>query len=380
MNTPAGLLVVALGGNAVAPPAGDTSLTAERRAIATAMTEIGGLADTWSRLLLVHGNGPQIGRLLDAHGASSLHDLDVHVAQTQGELGYLLADALDRALGGEPTAALITRVIVDSEDDAFSRPTKPIGTVLSRPPWGLPCVRMPDGRGWRRIVASPRPLAVVEFDAIRTLLATRHVVAGGGGGVALRPTPFLLDVRTPLEFESARIEDSANIPLDQLDARADDIPAGADVVVVCRTGVRATIAADLLARAGRRARVLDGGVQSWRRAGLPLREGRKRLPVDRQVQLIAGSMVLAGVGLGAFINPWFLAIAAFFGAGLTFAGATGTCGMARLLMRMPWNRPLAGPEGAGAVCAVGATATPTCAAPVARGRPGNRKGERDEGS
>jgi len=177
------------------------------------------------------------------------------------------------------------------------------------------------------------------------------------------PAPLLLDVRTPLEFESERIEGSVSVPLDQLDARLEELPEGADVVVVCRTGVRATIAAETLARAGRRARVLDGGVVGWRRARLPLRQGRRRLAVDRQVQLIAGTMVLAGVGLGAVVNPWFLALAGFFGAGLTFAGATGTCGLALMLMRMPWNRPIAAAEGGGAVCAVGAVA-PTCAAPA----------------
>jgi len=177
------------------------------------------------------------------------------------------------------------------------------------------------------------------------------------------PGPLLLDVRSPIEFESERIEGAVNVPLDALDARLDEIPESADLVVVCRTGVRATIAAESLARAGRRARVLDGGVHAWRRARLPLREGRKRLPVDRQVQLIAGLMVLTGVGLGIAVSPWFLAVAAFFGAGLTFAGATGTCGLALLLMKMPWNAASPLPlEGSGAVCAAGGAPAPTCAA------------------
>ena len=104
---------------------------------------------------------------------------------------------------------------------------------------------------------------------------------------------------------------------------------------------------------------------AWRRAGLPVREGRKRLPVDRQVQLIAGSMVLTGVMLGVLVSPWFLAIAAFFGAGLTFAGATGTCGLALLLLRMPWNRPLPEPAGGpAAVCAAGGGPAATCAVPT----------------
>ena len=179
--------------------------------------------------------------------------------------------------------------------------------------------------------------------------------------------PLLVDVRSPLEFESERIEGSVNIPLETLETRLDEIPDRADLVVVCRTGVRATIAAESLARGGRRARVLDGGVHAWRRARLPLREGRKRLPVDRQVQLIAGSMVLTGIGLGLTVSPWFLALSAFFGAGLTFAGATGTCGLALVLMKMPWNAvsPLA-TEGPPAVCAAGGGPASTCAAPAPR--------------
>jgi rhodanese-related sulfurtransferase len=181
------------------------------------------------------------------------------------------------------------------------------------------------------------------------------------------PAPLILDVRSPIEFESEHIDGSVNVPLDMLDSRLEEIPEQSDLVIVCRTGVRATIAAEALARGGRRARVLEGGVLAWRRARLPLREGRKRLPVDRQVQLIAGLMVLTGVTLGVLINPWFLAIAAFFGAGLTFAGATGTCGLALVLMKMPWNSVPAGPaETGGAVCAAGGAATSTCAAPPER--------------
>ena len=197
-----------------------------------------------------------------------------------------------------------------------------------------------------------------EADAATVTASDLHALREQDGGGLL-----LLDVRSPIEFESERIEGAVNVPLDALDARLDEIPESADLVVVCRTGVRATIAAESLARTGRRARVLDGGVLAWRRARLPLREGRKRLPVDRQVQLIAGLMVLTGVGLGIAVSPWFLALAAFFGAGLTFAGATGTCGLALVLMKMPWNAASPLPvESSGAVCAAGGAAAPTCAA------------------
>ena len=181
-----------------------------------------------------------------------------------------------------------------------------------------------------------------------------------------RPVPFLLDVRSRLEFEGERIDGAINIPLDELSAHLDEVPELAPAIVVCRTGVRATIAAEALGRSGRRAQVIEGGMNAWRRAHLPVREGRKRLPVDRQVQLIAGLMVLAGVMLGAFVSPWFLVIAAFFGAGLTFAGATGTCGLALLLMKMPWNRATALPtDTGGAVCAAGGGQSAVCSAPTA---------------
>ena len=181
-----------------------------------------------------------------------------------------------------------------------------------------------------------------------------------------RPVPFLLDVRSRLEFEGERIDGASNIPLDQLSAHLDEVPELAPVIVVCRTGVRATIAAEVLGRAGRRAQVIEGGMNAWRRARLPVREGRKRLPVDRQVQLIAGLMVLTGATLGAFVSPWFLVIAAFFGAGLTFAGATGTCGLALLLMKMPWNRASALPtDASAAVCAAGGGQSAVCSAPTA---------------
>ncbi len=177
--------------------------------------------------------------------------------------------------------------------------------------------------------------------------------------------PLILDVRSPLEFDGERIEGARLIPLDELEGRLDEIPDQAEVIVVCRTGVRATIAAEVLARAGRRPRMLEGGMMAWRRARLPVREGRKRLPVDRQVQLIAGSMVLAGLALGTLVDPGFLVISAFFGAGLTFAGATGTCGLALVLLKMPWNRPRPVPSaGPPAVCAAGGGTTATCAAPT----------------
>lgn len=178
------LTVVGVGGNAVNPAGGDASLAAERAAIETAVDELAALASESSRLLVVHGNGPQVGRLLAAPGVGDPAHLDIHVAQTQGELGYLLADGLQRAIS-RPCAALVTRVVVDPDDPAFEQPIKPIGPVLDRRPDAVASNTTPDGRGWRRVVASPRPQRVVEQDAIATLLATHDVVAGGGGGIPI---------------------------------------------------------------------------------------------------------------------------------------------------------------------------------------------------
>jgi carbamate kinase len=175
------LLVVGLGGHALstpdAPP--DRALAGERAAAAAAAMELAALAADGFRLLIVHGNGPQVGRLLADH--AGLDTLDIHVAQTQGELGYLLAAALQRA-AAEPVVALITRVEVDPTAAASGDPEKPIGPVLPAAPDG-PALQLPQGRGWRRIVPSPAPRGVVEAPLIARLLDQAHVIAGGGGGV-----------------------------------------------------------------------------------------------------------------------------------------------------------------------------------------------------
>jgi carbamate kinase len=178
-----GLLVIALGGNALSPPAGDQGYATERAAALTAARQLAALAAGGHRLLVVHGNGPQVGRLLGS--AADTGNLDIHVAQTQGELGYLLAEALEQ-MSATPTVALVTRALVDPADPAFANPTKPIGPLLPTRPASGPAVQLPGG--WRRTVASPHPQAVVEERAIATLLREQHVIAGGGGGIAIART------------------------------------------------------------------------------------------------------------------------------------------------------------------------------------------------
>ncbi len=148
----------------------------------------------------------------------------------------------------------------------------------------------------------------------------------------------LLDVRSPIEFETEHIANSVNVPLSELDARCEEVPRQGQLVVICRSGKRAERGAYTLLGKGFQPKVLDGGLLAWRKAGLPVKEGKKMLPIERQIQLIVGIGVLTGVLLGVFINPWFLIIPGFFGAGLTFAGLTGTCALGIMLGKAPWNK------------------------------------------
>jgi rhodanese-related sulfurtransferase len=145
----------------------------------------------------------------------------------------------------------------------------------------------------------------------------------------------LIDIRGVDEFRHARIPGARNMPLDTLDR----IEGAAPVIFHCRSGMRTqSNAARLAVAAGGPAFLLEGGLDAWRGAGLPIAEDRAAsLPIMRQVQIASGALVLAGLGLGLTVTPAFLGLAAFIGAGQVFSGATGSCGMARVLETMPWN-------------------------------------------
>jgi rhodanese-related sulfurtransferase len=152
--------------------------------------------------------------------------------------------------------------------------------------------------------------------------------------------PRLLDVRTRGEFESTHIPGSYNVPLDTLREHRAEFTEhlDTDVVLICRSGQRAAQAERALAEAGLPGvRVLSGGITAWQSAGAPLARGRERWELERQVRLLAGSLVLLGI-LGNLIVPGLQWIAAFVGAGLMFAAWSNTCAMGMLLSRMPWNR------------------------------------------
>ncbi|PKB19128.1 rhodanese-related sulfurtransferase [Novosphingobium kunmingense] len=153
----------------------------------------------------------------------------------------------------------------------------------------------------------------------------------------------LVDVREPDEFARRHIAGALSRPLSQWEDAHLSIAAGQDVVFTCKSGARTQGACDrLAARVEGTAYVLSGGVDGWERAGLPVTVDRKApLEIMRQVQIAAGSLVLIGVLLGFLVAPAWFGLAGFVGAGLTFAGISGFCGMARLLMLAPWNRPRA---------------------------------------
>jgi len=152
--------------------------------------------------------------------------------------------------------------------------------------------------------------------------------------------PRLIDVRTPGEFATAHIPGSANVPLDLLRAHRDELRAHLDerVVLVCRSGQRAGQAERVLAAAGLpHLRVLRGGIVAWQAAGAPVRTGPERWDLERQVRLVAGSIVLTAVLVSTVFPPAKWA-AAGIGGGLAVAALTGTCAMGTLLSRLPYNR------------------------------------------
>jgi rhodanese-related sulfurtransferase len=150
----------------------------------------------------------------------------------------------------------------------------------------------------------------------------------------------LVDIREPDEFARIHIKGARSQPLSAWENDHLTVDPGADVIFTCRSGMRTTGACDRLAgRISGDAFVLDGGLNAWEKAGLPLEINAKApLEIMRQVQIAAGSLVLIGVLLGLFAAPLWFGLSAFVGAGLIVAGMTGFCGMARLMMVMPWNR------------------------------------------
>jgi rhodanese-related sulfurtransferase len=148
----------------------------------------------------------------------------------------------------------------------------------------------------------------------------------------------LIDVREADEHSRERIPGSRNVPLSRLGELPKD--TSGPVLFHCRSGHRTAANGEKLAKAaGCEAYVVSGGIEAWKAAGLPTAQSAKApIEIMRQVQITAGAFTLIGLALGAYVDPVYYGIAAFMGAGLMFSGITGTCPMASLLKRMPWNR------------------------------------------
>jgi rhodanese-related sulfurtransferase len=153
----------------------------------------------------------------------------------------------------------------------------------------------------------------------------------------------LIDVRTPVEYREIHVEFARNIPLDQLDPalvmQARSGSASEPLYLICRSGSRGGQACEKFLKAGYGNVVnVTGGTLACAEAGLSVVRGKRAVALERQVRIAAGLLVLLGAVLGWLVDPTFIGLSAFVGAGLVYAGITDTCGMGLLLARMPWNR------------------------------------------
>jgi carbamate kinase len=187
--------LIALGGNAMTGPGGSAAPRDQDRAIGVAMQRVADLVAAGVDVVLTHGNGPQVGNLLvknelAAHVVPPV-PLDWCGAQTQATVGFLILDALDKELADRGvdrrTATVVTRTRVDGDDPGFTKPTKPVGRYL---PEDQARALIEHGqtwedrgdKGWRRVVASPEPLEVLDAGTIKALADSGYVVVGAGGG------------------------------------------------------------------------------------------------------------------------------------------------------------------------------------------------------
>ncbi|MCZ2858655.1 carbamate kinase [Blastococcus sp. VKM Ac-2987] len=237
-------VVIALGGNAMTGADGSATPSAQRAALAEAATHIADVVAAGAQVVLTHGNGPQVGNLLVKNELAA-HEvppvpLDWNVAQTQATIGFTLADELDAALQArglpQRTAGLITRTLVDADDPHFAEPSKPVGRYLPREKAdrfvALGQTWEDRGeRGWRRVVASPEPQAVVDSAAIHALAGAGFVVVcAGGGGIPVVDDGRDHDgVRHALRGVEAVIDKDLTAAILARDVEADTLVIATDV-------------------------------------------------------------------------------------------------------------------------------------------------------
>ena len=158
--------------------------------------------------------------------------------------------------------------------------------------------------------------------------------------LAAQPSSPVIDVRTPVEFAEVHVPQARSVPLDELKPSSLQLQKDQPVYLLCRSGQRATKAAEKFAKEGfSQPIVVEGGTLAWIKANLPVeRSAVKVVSLERQVRIAAGALVFTGVLLARFVNFDFIWLSGFVGAGLVFAGITDFCGMGLLLAKLPWNK------------------------------------------
>lgn len=198
-------IVIALGGNALAPTGEEGTITQQFRHTRESLGAVVALAREGWRIAIVHGNGPQVGNALvrqeRARDAVPPLPLGVLVAATEGWIGYMIQQSLQNALARagveRQVVTVVTQVLVDPEDPELRTPSKPIGRTMDEATARALAAELgwdvaPTKGGWRRVVPSPRPVAIVERAMISSLVAEGHlVIAAGGGGTPVRRDPRL---------------------------------------------------------------------------------------------------------------------------------------------------------------------------------------------
>ncbi|MBU2221246.1 MAG: MBL fold metallo-hydrolase [Candidatus Omnitrophica bacterium] len=168
------------------------------------------------------------------------------------------------------------------------------------------------------------------------------------------PQVKLLDVRSPLEFAQVHIKDAISVPIDMLAAKINDLAQSKQrYIVFCRTGNRSPMAADMLMQSGiHGVKVMQGGMTRWQKDGLPVIKGEGGISLERQVRLIAGSVVLLGILLSWFVHWALIFIPIFISCGLIYSGISDNCLMGMLLMKLPYNKKLYKTKLGGGTCAI----------------------------
>ena len=169
------------------------------------------------------------------------------------------------------------------------------------------------------------------------------------------PNVKMLDVRSVIEFSDAHIKGALNIPIDTLGLRLAELhQPQASYIVLCRTGNRSPMAADMLLQSGmQNVKVMEGGMTQWQKERLPVEKGVGGISIERQVRLAAGVFTLSGLLLAKFVHPGFIGISVFVACGLIFSGISDACFMAMLLMKLPYNKKLYKTKLGGGTCAMG---------------------------